>query len=200
MLAVDIKFIRCCQSVLFLAVFMSATSCGFQLRGALEISPDVAPVYLQENSSFELAREVRQLIRTNNIAITETALSANSQLVLQGESKQSRVLSVDSDGRAREYLLLYDVDILIRMKVAGKESFDDSNERISLTRTLLFDQGAVLAVSNESAILYEDMRRQAARLIVMKLQALSVQAGSEQAGAEQAGSVQSNPGSVDRSR
>jgi outer membrane lipopolysaccharide assembly protein LptE/RlpB len=91
------------------------------------------------------------------------------------------------------------------MKVAGKESFDDSNERISLTRTLLFDQGAVLAVSNESAILYEDMRRQAARLIVMKLQALSVQAGSEQAsseqaGAEQAGSVQSNPGSVDRSR
>ena len=160
--------------LLSLLSILSVASCGFQLRGALEISSEVAPVYLQANSAYELARELRLLMRSNDIDITDQLLAANSQLLLKGENKQRKVLSVDSDGRAREYLLFYNVDIAIRLKAAGKEAYDEIPERVSLNRTLLFDQDAVLAVSNESAILYDDMRRQAARLILMKLQAHSV--------------------------
>ena len=46
-------------------------------------------------------------------------------------------------------------------------------DSVSLTRSLLFDPEAVLAVTNESEILYRDMQKNAARLILLKLQARS---------------------------
>lgn len=159
--------------ILLLPSVLSVSSCGFQLRGAIEASPDISPVYLQTSSAYELAREIRQVMRANGIGITDERSEARSELVLQAEKKRRRVLSVDSDGRAREYLLFYDVDLLVRSRLSGTEKFSEASETISLTRTLLFDQSAVLAVSNESSIIYDDMRKQAARLILLKLQAQS---------------------------
>jgi outer membrane lipopolysaccharide assembly protein LptE/RlpB len=43
---------------------------------------------------------------------------------------------------------------------------------------LLFDQNAVLAVTNESEILYKDMRRDTARLILLKVKARSTRTES----------------------
>ena len=148
-------------------------ACGFQLRGALDISQEVSPLYLQHKSSFELARDLKQLLATNKIAVTDHVTNANSQLVLLKENRQSRVLSVDSDGRVKEYLLTYTVDFSITFNRADDAQSKKIPESISVSRTLLFDQDAVLAVTNESKILHEDMRRDVARLILLKLQARS---------------------------
>jgi len=142
--------------------------CGFQLRGALDLSKDIAPLYIQQNSVFELAREIKLLLEKNKIAVTEAPAGANTQLALLSENKKSRVLSVDANGRAREYQLTYTVNVAI--KIRQSKEVQDS---ISLSRSLLFDSDAVLAVTNESEILYRDMRKNAARLILLKLQARS---------------------------
>ena len=59
------------------------------------------------------------------------------------------------------------------MLFRSERSRDDSisHDSISVARSLLFDPDAVIAVVNESEILYKDMRRDAARLILLKLQA-----------------------------
>lgn len=155
--------------LILILVALVIYGCGFQLRGALDLSEDISPLYIQQNSAFELAREIKFLLEKNKIAVAEKSTGANLQLTLLSENKKRRVLSVDSNGRAREYQLIYTVNIAIKIR-ASKEVPDS----ISLSRSLLFDSDAVLAVTNESEILYRDMRKNAARLIILKLQAHSL--------------------------
>lgn len=163
----SVTMLRVCM--LLLAVSM-LDACGFQLRGAVDISPDIAPIYIQQNNAFELGREIKALLASNKISITENETSAKSQLTLSSEVKKRRVLSVDTNGRAREYLLSYTVNFLIRIDHAAEKS-----DSITLTRSLLFDPDTVIAVENESDVLYRDMQRDASRMILLKLQAHSLQ-------------------------
>ena len=161
------------SSILRLALLLLAASiinaCGFQLRGAMDISQDITPTFIQQNSAFELAREIKELLVNNNLAIAKSQEAASSQIALNKETKSRRVLSVDTDGRAREYLLNYTVNFTI--KINQSKPINDS---LSLERSLLFDTDAVVAVVNESEILYKDMQRDIARLILLKLQAYSL--------------------------
>ena len=158
---------------LMLAVSIVA-SCGFKLRGSLDISQDISPIYFQQNSVFELGREIKQLLATNEISVVENVDEVDddkfkAKLTLLNEVRDRRVLSVDANGRAREYLLKYMINYTIKLK-----GLKETEESISLTRSLLFDPVAVLAVTNESDVLYHDMQRDAARLVLLKLQALSL--------------------------
>lgn len=147
------------------------SSCGFQLRGELDLSKEISPLYLERNAAFELARELKLLLATNNISITDDPGMSNSQLTLLTEDKSRRVLTVDGDGRVREYLLNYTINFTVNTGRFTKKESNEKTQSISLTRSLLFDTEAVLAVTNESEILYKDMQRNAARLILLKLQA-----------------------------
>ncbi len=157
-------------------------SCSFQLRGALTLSQDMSPIYLQQNSLFELGREVQSLLTANKIQIAENEEQAKAQLTLLSEAKSRRVLSVDGNGRAREYLLNYKVVFSIKINQEKDSSDlnqggrqDTPHDSISVARNLLFDPDAVIAVVNEAEILYKEMRRDAARLVLLKLQASSRQ-------------------------
>ncbi len=146
-------------------------ACGFKLRGSLDLSEDLSPIYLQQNSLFELGRQIKPLLLTNNVEITENAAEASAQLTLISESKERRVLSVDSNGQAREYLLTYKANFAIKIKALHGNKERNIEDSISISRSLLFDQDAVLAVSNETEVLYKDMQRNAARLILLRMQA-----------------------------
>ena len=110
------------ERLLILALVFTVSACGFQLRGSLEISDDLSPLHLEKNSVFDLAREIKALLSANDIKTVESeaagagAEKANSQLSLLNESKTRRVLSVDGNGQAREYLLSYTVNYSIKIK------------------------------------------------------------------------------------
>ena len=162
------------ERLLLLALVLTVSACGFQLRGSLDISKDLSPILIEKNSVFELSREIKALLSANDIQTVDNDDSAqttgavNTRLLLIRESKSRRVLSVDGNGRAREYLLEYTVNYSIKIKQSKQIA-----ETISVKRSLLFDPDAVLAVVNETEVLYKDMRRDVARLILLKLQAHS---------------------------
>ncbi len=162
----NIKLILILNTVLLV---LSLSSCGFHLRGAVKLSSGLSPIYLQQNSAYDLARNLRTLLSSNNIDVVGKPDHANVSLILLSESKTQHVLSVDSRGRAREYSLTYSIKVQFK-GVHIKQSSDT----ISLTRTLLFDPDAVLATANDQAILYRDMQHDAAKRILLKLEALSV--------------------------
>lgn len=170
-------FYKCFHIVFFVLLTLVISGCGFQLRGAIDISTEVSPLYLQQNSVFELAREIKTLLATNNIEVVSDPAQSNSQLVLLNESKQRRVISVDGNGRAREYSLTYSVNFTMTVQKAGEQAGDvviaPKQETVSLTRSLIFEPEAVLAVTNEVEIFYKEMRGNAARSILLKLQARS---------------------------
>ena len=203
--------------VLVSIMALALVDCGFKLRGSLDISQELSPLYLQQNSVFELGRELKSILSTNNIEVAKDAASANALIILHNESNASRVLSVDGSGQAREYQLSYTVNFSIVLKgqestragswpvsdmsaadVGAAESEEGKQQlkvdTLTLNRTLLFQQDAVLAVANESEILYQDMRRNAARMILLRLQAQSQQTAAKQADAEQSAAPSSTTG------
>jgi LPS-assembly lipoprotein len=158
----------CFRLFIWISTILLISSCGFQLRGSMDLSGNISPLYIEQGSAFELAREIKGLVVKNKVAITDVAAKAKAQLTLVNESRSRRVLSVDSNGRAREYMLTYTVNITIKIQHA--KVMQDS---VSLSRSLLFDPDTVLAATNEAEILYRDMRKDAARLVLLKLQARS---------------------------
>ncbi len=164
-------------------------ACGFQLRGALSLSQDMAPLYFQKNSVFELGRGISALLASNKIQTTDNIEQAKAQLTLLNEAKTRRVLSVDSNGRVREYLLNYRVNFSITINSSENINAQSKDDSISISRSLLFDPDAVIAVANESDVLYKDMQRDAARLILLKLQASSRQNESKK---QKSNSLKSN--------
>ncbi len=152
-----------------LALLMMIQSCGFHLRGELNLPKNLSPMFIEPNTAFELSREIKSLLANNSVISTDNAEASNAQLELVKETKERSVLSVDSNGRAREYRLT--LTVIFSFKAHGIEVEMD---KVVLSRSLLFDTGTVLAVENESEVLYREMQRDASRLILLKLQSYSL--------------------------
>jgi len=152
----------------FLLVLLMMQSCGFHLRGELNLPKNLSPMFIQQNIAFELSREIKSLLANNSITSTDDIEASNAQLELVKETKERGVLSVDSNGRAREYRLNYTVVFSFKA-----QDIDVEMDKIVLSRSLLFGTDTVLAVENESEVLYREMQRDASRLILLKLQAYS---------------------------
>ena len=187
-----IIFRKAMTTLLVSLMALALVDCGFKLRGSLDISQELSPLYLQQNQVFELGRELKTMLATNNIEVAKGPGSANAMIILHDERQSRRVLSVDGSGQAREYLLTYTIDYSFVLKgqlpdqatmqtaldPASSEQAKAEQQKVdtlTLERTLLFQQDAVLAVANESEVLYQDMRRNAARVILLRLQARSRQ-------------------------
>ena len=169
------------RALVYMMIPVLLYACGFQLRGAIDISEEIAPVYIQQGSLYELGREIKSLLATNKIKVVDKESQSRSTLVLVKEGRERRLLSVDGSGRAKEYLLTYTVNFVIKIKQAGETS-----DSLSISRSLLFDPDAVLAVTNQAEILYRDMQRDIARLILLRLQAHSRNSAAQNAGPVQA--------------
>ena len=107
----------------------SLHACGFQLRGSIDLSEDISPIYIEQNNMFDLAREIKLLLAMNKIEVVEDAKQSKAQLTLLNEEKSRRVLSVDGSGRAREYLLIYKVNFVIKAKQPETSAIENSEAK-----------------------------------------------------------------------
>ncbi len=152
--------------VLTLAL-LALGACGFHLRGNVELSPQLTPLYLSDSGPQTLRSEIRANLRGSGVRLSKSRDGAAAVLSIERVSQNRRVLSVDASGRAREYEVRY----LLRYRIqrSGQESVART---IQLSRELLFDPDSVLALDYETRTLYTDMQRDAARLLLQQLQAL----------------------------
>lgn len=123
----------------------------------------------------ELNHELRALLSEvgkNNL--TQSKSEARAILSIVSTSKKRRVVAVDDRGHVRQYELSY----IVRYSVTGKNIPQVGNDNISvlhLKREVIFDPDSVLAIGYEADTLYNDMRKDSARLILQRLQALKLQ-------------------------
>ena len=151
-----------------IVVMFLLASCGFHLRGTVELPAHLSPVYLdKENMSLPLYRELGSRIKSSG-AVTDNVTDAASEITVVNESRARSIRSVDSSGRASEYGLKY--TLIFSVKSNGDMLIE--NGTIERNRTLLFNPDAVLGVANEEQNLYHDMIEDAAGSLMLRLQAL----------------------------
>ena len=155
-----------------LAVVLSA--CGFHLRGSngsfmlpfatFHISlPDASPL------AIDLKRYIRAIGGTE---IVDTKAAADGDLEVLSDPEKTRtktILSLDSNGRVREYQLGYSINFRVVDK-AGNQVLAPTV--ITLTRPITFDDAQVLAKEREEAQLYRDMRNDMVQQIMRRLAAI----------------------------
>ena len=148
------------------------SSCGFHLRGAYQLPAEMSPVYLAaKNQHSELLQDLQHSLEANQLVVVSDATRAHTSIKIEKEKITSRVLSVDSKGRAREYELKLELDFSVSTEKDGVEAYDIENKRLELVRDYIQDNEAVLGTTRERATLIRDMNRDAARLIMLQIQA-----------------------------
>ena len=158
--------------VLVLALLVAQTSCGFHLRGAVSLPDHITPLFLDLSDTDDLlGRELQNLLSMsgeNVLAVSKA--EAKAVLKISNVKNKQRVIAVDDLGRAREYELNYQFHYeLKKVAEAGESSEIIKTNTVKLKRDWFFDPDSVLAVAHEKESLFDDMRKDAARVALRQL-------------------------------
>lgn len=149
-------------------------SCGFHLRGSVDLPATAQPVFIQpSNTSKELYVQLRNLLREADIKLTDDATAAKMILVLDDQEQERRTVSVGTGVRAAEYQLFESVVYSLKSH-KGKTLIGP--DKLIEQRILPNNPNEVVSTGSEEAILRREMRQRLAEKIAWQLQAFDYQA------------------------
>ena len=159
-----------CRIVLLFAFAASLSACGFQLRGSSDqYSMPFKSIYLAIDESSALGTELRRNLRAGDkVNVVADPAKAETRFDVLSENRGKAILSLNSQGRVREYLLTYTLVFTVR-DAGGAELLGPTE--ISLKRALTFNESQVLAKEQEEAYLYRDMQTDLVQQILRRLAA-----------------------------
>ena len=153
---------------LWLAVILAAVlaGCGFHLRGAGSTLPyKTINIALPDTADVRIWLE-RYIKATGGTEIVDDAKQADAIFQQLTDSRQKTILSVNAQGRVRQYRL----QLTYRFRVVNAKSQElvPPNE-IILSRDITFDDSAVLAKDLEEGLLWRDMNNDLVNQIMRRL-------------------------------
>jgi LPS-assembly lipoprotein len=156
-------------AMLLLAAALSA--CGFKLRGSNgQFNMPFHSIYLGFPDTSPLGTELKRNLRgVDSVVVTSDPDKAEARFDLLSETRGKSILSLNSQGRVREYLLTYTVSFRVR-DAKGADMLGPTE--ISLKRSITFNESEVLAKEAEEALLYRDMQTDLVQQILRRLAAI----------------------------
>ena len=166
------------HSAIALALLLAVTllsSCGFHMRGSA--AHDKLPfksihIVIPDSSTFGI--ELKRNLRATGDTIV-VADPKNAQVIMDvtGEKKSKAILSLNVQGRVREYTLVYELRFRVR---DSKNKQILAPTRMALSRTLIFSESHALARENEEEMLYRDMQTDLVQQVMRRLSAMKLPA------------------------
>jgi len=157
--------------LLIVAAFaLSLAGCGFQLRGSQTLP--IERLYLALPVNSPLGAEIARVVRSStNASVVQVRKDAQAIMELLGEQREREVLSINAQGRAREYQL--------RLRTTFRVIDQEGVELIAPTslvarRDIGFNESELLAKESEEVLLYRDMQSDLVRQIVNRLQGIKL--------------------------
>jgi len=154
---------------LLLAVLFAAlvAGCGFHLRGTLSGNLPYKTMYiaLPETADVRIWLE-RYINAAGSTEIVEDGKLAEATFQQLTDSRQKTILSVNAQGRVREYRL----QLTYRFQVVNTKGqvLIPPNE-VNLSRDITFDDSNILAKDLEEGLLWRDMNNDLVNQIMRRL-------------------------------
>jgi LPS-assembly lipoprotein len=154
-----------------LLVAAALSGCGFKLRGSDgSYNMPFHSIYVSIPDTSPLGTELRRNLRaSDSVVVTESPAEAQAQIDLVSEARGRAILSLNSLGRVREFLLTYTVVFQVRDPKGGMLL---APTEIILRRNMAFDETQVLAKEAEANLLYRDMQGDAVQQMLRRVAAL----------------------------
>ena len=165
-----------CAAVL--AASLTVSGCGFHLRGdSGHYTLPFPSLYVGLPESSPLAIDLKRNIRANGgTMVVNSAKDADGVIdVLSNpeKTKTKTILSLNSNGRVRQYLLTYNIVFRVLDK-QGNQLLAPTT--ITLTRPIDFNETQLLAKEQEEALLYKDMQTDLVQQMMRRMAAIKPQA------------------------
>src|SRR5471032_529 len=161
-------------AMLSLAFALTLSACGFHLRGdGGNYTLPFTTMYIGLPKTAPLAVDLKRNISANGgtEVVDDPKLADASVLVLTDPDKTrtKTILSLNGNGRVRQYLLIYS----LQFKVVDKDGAELlGTTLLSLNRPIDFDETELLAKEREEALLYKDMQTDLVQQMMRRLAAI----------------------------
>ncbi|MGH8807084.1 MAG: LPS assembly lipoprotein LptE [Noviherbaspirillum sp.] len=159
------------RAACILALAATLSACGFQLRGSNgQAALPFKTIFLGVPESSPLGIELKRYIRASgDTAIVTEPKAAQAIIDVLSESREKTTLSLNTQGRVREYSLFYKVRFRVKDN-AEKELLAPTE--ITLKRDISFNESQVIAKEKEEETLYRDMQSDVVQQILRRVAAL----------------------------
>lgn len=147
--------------------------CGFYLKGAKPLPPEMSTVYLQVPEQgvvkYRLEESLRTQLKRRGARVVDSAAGATGQLTVHALEQESRVLSVSViTGKAIEY----EIETTVEFDYSVDGRLRVPRETMTALREYSFDETRVLATEEYSENLSREMQEELADLILLRIDAV----------------------------
>lgn len=150
-------------------VALLVAGCGFHLRGAPDIPPEMARTYIDTDDRYSLFyRELTAGLEQAGVELVDSPEDATAELVIHTDDTGQRVLSVSARNVPREYEVYYTVYYSV---VSGSSVVMEPQLK-TLTRDYTYDETRVLGKAREEQLLREAIAEDLVRVVLLQLSSL----------------------------
>ncbi len=166
-----------CLAALLLLLALTASGCGFRLRGALDLPPQLQTVYIKTNRAANmppsgLEQVLANRLKTNGVDVTTDLKQATAILEILNESESTRTLAASRQGQSRLNTLTYQVNYQVVLP-DGKVLVPEATA--TATRDILYPEAAVLARDQGVQLVRREMESDIARTILRRVATVASQ-------------------------
>lgn len=148
---------------------MLLAGCGFQLRGAAQVPPEMARTYIDTQDRHSLFyRRLRDSLRNAGVVVVDSPLDATATFSILSDIPGQRVLSVSARNVPREFEVFYTVFYSVR---TGSETLLAPRSQ-TLTRDYTWDETQVLGKEKEEELLRAAIVDDLVRIVLIQLSAI----------------------------
>jgi LPS-assembly lipoprotein len=157
--------------VVLLAIALAG--CGFRLRDALVLPPDLGPVQVVSSDPYSpLAQSlVLALERAGATTVSGQSMQETASLQLLSETMADTPISVDQFGRAQEFTLHYAVVFALRRPGDGADLVP--SQAVELSRDYVASPSDALGKNSERELLSRELMRDMTQAILRRIEAAS---------------------------
>lgn len=167
--------------IFFPLACLALSACGFQAAGSRALPAELARVHVDTFQRYQVAepeveKHLRRLLAQRGARVLERGQAKASQLRLTNVRESRQVQTVGPDGKALEY------DLIIRVEydllVGGELRVPPG--QVEVRRDYSFNPGQLLAKEQEALRLRDYLEREAAELILLRVEAALQRAAAQE--------------------
>jgi len=150
-------------------IAFTLSACGWQLRGSMELPQSLSHLYvsaIDNKSAFMI--ELRQLLKTNRVALVPSASESQYSLYILEETKDRRTAGVGGDALSSSY----EITSKVNYEIGIKNSEQSVKGTAISVRSFNYNTSAINSATQEEVLLDQEMRRDLAQQMLRRLSAV----------------------------
>ncbi|HZG22114.1 MAG TPA: LPS assembly lipoprotein LptE [Herbaspirillum sp.] len=172
----QVQIKRFSQWLLMAAAALVLTACGFHMRGAADLP--FKTIYLGFAPNSAVGVELKRNIEASGARVVSDTKDAEAILKVLADSRDRQVLTLNTNGRVREYALFQRFTFSV---TDPKGVVVIPPTAITLRRVITYDENQELAKQAEEVLLYRDMQSDLVQQILRRLAASKSALSTEKA-------------------